>query len=132
MTEEFKVGQKVRHKQEPKSLKEKTILHIDGNVAMVKDWWGASKLIKLTDLVSAEPPKEEPFKPGWFRLVGRPTNFHYYVTAQIGGAYYYTHAFNPVTGEMEGPLTGGFPVIIGSQVLSARRGDLIRLKFVDA
>lgn len=133
MTEEFKVGQKVRSKQEPEFQNPKTIEHIAGNVAMVQDRWGTFKLIKLVDLVSAEPPKEEPFKPGWFKIRHKPaSNFLYYVQAEIAGNFYYTHAYNPVTGQMDGPASGvGFPVLISGRALNVARGDLIRMKFVE-
>lgn len=109
-----------------------TIVHIEGNVALVKHWTDNCRMYKLSDLMSAEPQAPEPFKPGWYRIKYRPaSNFVYYIAAETNNRLVYTHAFNPTSGEME-PWTSGSVVAVGKNLLNVGRGDLIKLKFTDA
>jgi hypothetical protein len=127
---DFKVEQKVRYKFDPPYGVPRTILHIDGNVAMVRSGYvsGECKLIKLVDLVDAEPKPVEPFKPGWYRLSGLLVeNFVYYVTAYDGQTLRYSLSYNPKTGEMDNFVAGA--VMLPSRTF---RGGMTRLKFVDA
>lgn len=132
--EDFKKDQKVRLRSEQYSkTPPRTILHVDGNVAMVKDHYGYSKLIKLTDLVSAEPVKIEPFQPGWYcKGFPSPLNprVHNYYCYELNGKIMYTNSYNPVTGEMDATWVAG--LLYPRELAGVTARDLTRLKMVPA
>lgn len=137
---EFKKDQKVRLKSDSATGKARTISFIDGNIAVVKDSWGTSKLVKLSDLVDATPKsytwtppyvsfevKPAPLKPGWYAIRGQVKNFIYYCKPE-GGVINYYMAYNPNTGEMD--FDPQFPVAVPKMLIGVNAGDLTRMKFV--
>ena len=130
MAEEYKKEQKVRRRQDGRYGAVGVIKHIEDNVALVRYNLNDNRLIKLSELISAEPPKPQPIEPGWYRVRFKPaSNFLYYIAIDTGRDLLYTHAFNPVTGEMD---TFGFgSLALSKQILNVNRGDLIRQRFTD-
>lgn len=129
MAEEFKVGQKVCVKAFGVDGRTGVIKHIEDNIALVKFGYQNSLMFKLSELMSAEPAKLQPIEPGWYRVRFKPaSNFLYYVI-DTGTDLLYTHAFNPVTGQMD--TFGLGSVALSKQSLDVHRGDLIRQKFTD-
>lgn len=130
---EFKEGQRVRRKSDWSGSPTGVIRSIVDNMAVVGySHYQDNRFIKLTDLVSAEPPKEEPFKPGWYKIKHRPANnFIYYVQSVSGhgASLVYTMAYNPQTGEMDANFNN-VSVLIPKVLLQSPR-DLVRLKFVE-
>lgn len=129
MATEFKAGDRVEHvgKHYIGHVK-----YVDVNEILVKnEKTGQNNLVGRAWLVHASAAKPEPIKPGWYRVRNKPaSNFLYYIAAELGNTLFYTHAFNPVTGEMD---TFGFgSLAIVKQALDVARGDLIPQSFRDA